>query len=111
MNHTKYGLRWKMIFASTAIWVIWEFPQIFEYVFFWMPNSPHPGAAVGAYGVRYEWHFRSGLDHYSTMFGMIFALNFPQSKLWLKQVESMEFKTQWIIKGSTALVLIAGENI
>ena len=27
------------------------------------------GAAVGAYGVRYEWHFRSGLDHWSAYFG------------------------------------------
>ena len=75
-----------MMIAGIVIWLIWEIPQVFNIVFYWIPNEPHPGAAVGAYGVRYEWHFRSGLDHYSTFYGMLFALNFPQAKLWLEQV-------------------------
>jgi hypothetical protein len=28
------------------------------------------------YGLLHEWHFRSYLDHYTTAFGMLFALNY-----------------------------------
>ena len=77
-NHTKYGARAKIFATAIVIFIVWEIPGMFDKVWFFLSNKPHPGAPVGAYGVRYEWHFRSGLDHWSTLFGMIFAVGFPK---------------------------------
>ncbi|GBG24128.1 Protein REDUCED WALL ACETYLATION 1 [Hondaea fermentalgiana] len=107
INHTMYPVRVKLLCVGALIYLIWEFNAAFELVFKPIPNDPHPGAAVGAYGIRYEWHFRSGLDHYSTFFGMIFACNFPQSTQWIQIVEALPKHQEWLIKGSTGAVLMA----
>lgn len=105
MNHTKYGLRVKLLVLGCIIWAVWEIPAIFDLTHFFLDNSAHPGAPVGAYGVRYEWHFRSGLDHWSTFYGMIFALNFPLATLWLKKVEKLPVKQQILVKGVPAVIM------
>lgn len=106
INHTKYSVRVKLLAVGVLIYFIWEFNSAFELVFGLLSNEPHPGAAVGAYGIRYEWHFRSGLDHYSTYFGMIFACNFPQSTQWIQMVESLPKHQEWFIKGSVGATLL-----
>mmetsp|Transcript_7836 Transcript_7836/g.17117 ORF Transcript_7836/g.17117 Transcript_7836/m.17117 type:complete len:954 (+) Transcript_7836:600-3461(+) len=106
VNHSKYGIRIKIAIVGVLIYAIWEFGSLFDLAFFFLPKSLHPGAAIGAYGILYEWHFRSGLDHYSTLFGMIFALNFPQATLWVAKVEALPMAQQILIKGSTGIVLL-----
>eukprot|EP00514_Thraustochytrium_sp_LLF1b_P008198 CAMPEP_0184536834 /NCGR_PEP_ID=MMETSP0198_2-20121128/16674_1 /TAXON_ID=1112570 /ORGANISM="Thraustochytrium sp., Strain LLF1b" /LENGTH=937 /DNA_ID=CAMNT_0026930049 /DNA_START=75 /DNA_END=2888 /DNA_ORIENTATION=+ len=96
VNHTHWGIRVKLAAVGLIIYI----------VFLWLSNSPHPGAAVGAYGIKYEWHFRSGLDHYSTFFGMIFALNFPQTTAWLSKVEALPRSKHVLVKVSVGLVLL-----
>ena len=39
-------------------------------------------------GVLHEWHFRTGLDHYSALLGMLFALNYPTTTAWIKRVQA-----------------------
>lgn len=56
----------------------------------------------------WEWYFRTSLDHWSTFLGMIFALNYPSTALWVKKVEGMPRERQLLIKGSAAAVLLAG---
>jgi 10 TM Acyl Transferase domain found in Cas1p len=36
----------------------------------------------------------------------IFALNFPVTALWMKKVEALPFKQQWLIKGSVSAALL-----
>lgn len=55
----------------------------------------------------WEWYFRTSLDHWSTLLGMIFALNYPTTTQWMKKVESLPFARQWAIKGSVAAVLLS----
>lgn len=105
VNYSKWGLRVKLMAVGLLIYLVWEFDAVFNVVFAFLPNDPHPGAAVGAYGIRYEWHFRSGLDHYSTFFGMMFALNFPQATLWMQRVEALTARQQVFVKGVGGLVL------
>lgn len=108
MNHTKYGARIKASVAAFVIFIVWEVPGVFDSVWFFLSNEPHPGAPVGAYGVRYEWHFRSGLDHWSTLFGIVFAIGFPQATFWIKAVEKLSWASQWTIKtivGAFLLIL------
>lgn len=107
-NHSKYGARAKIAVAALIIFIVWEIPGVFDAVFFWLPNSPNPGAAVGAYGIRYEWHFRSGLDHWSTLFGMVFAVGFPQATFWLKKTESLPKNSEIVVKALVGGVLLAG---
>ena len=106
-NHTKYGARAKIFATAIVIFIVWEIPGMFDKVWFFLSNKPHPGAPVGAYGVRYEWHFRSGLDHWSTLFGMIFAVGFPQATYWIKRVEQMSPAVEWANKGVVAVFLLA----
>ena len=59
--------------------------------------------------MRWEFYFRTSLDHWSTYLGMIFALNFPMSSLWLAETEKLPRAKQWLLKGSVALpCLLAG---
>jgi 10 TM Acyl Transferase domain found in Cas1p len=37
----------------------------------------------------------------------IFALNFPVTALWMKKVEALPFKQQWLIKGSVSAALLS----
>ena len=50
-------------------------------------------------GTRHEWHFRSGLDHYSAIFGMAFAINFPALVSWFARVEKLSTVQNVCIKG------------
>ena len=77
VNYSKYGLKSKLLVLGSIIYFVWEFPQVFQVFFSFLSSQPHPGAPVGAYGTLYEWQFRSGLDHYSSFFGMVFACVFP----------------------------------
>jgi hypothetical protein len=107
VNHTKWLMRVKMMGVGLVIFAIWEFGPLFDLAFYLLPTQLHPGAAVAAYGVKYEWHFRSGLDHYSTFFGMIFALNFPQAMAWIGKVERLDFVHHALVKSSVGIVLVA----
>lgn len=105
-NYTKWGIRVKMAILAVIIYAIWEIPGAFMSSFFMLPQSPTVGAGNGT---RYEFHFRTSLDHWSTWFGMIFALNFPFYTAWLKRVESnLSPSQQFFAKGSVAAVLLAG---
>ena len=53
-------------------------------------TEPNPGAKSGT---LHEWHFRSSLDHWSAVFGMIFALNYPAAAAWLQRVEGKPMHT------------------
>ena len=61
-----------------------------------LPTSKIVGAQSGT---RHEWHFRSGLDHYSAMFGMAFAINFPALVSWFARVEKLSTVQNVCIKG------------
>jgi hypothetical protein len=90
-NLNKWKIRSKLFMWSLVIFVVWEFPTIFNNV--WgivLGTEPNPGAKSGT---LHEWHFRSSLDHWSAIFGMIFALNYPAAAAWLKRVEGEPIKS------------------
>lgn len=51
----------------------------------------------------WEWYFRTSLDHWSTLLGMVFALNFPLATRWLQKVEELPAGKQVAVKGITGL--------
>merc|ERR1719353_1794588 len=96
VNHTKIGPAAKVLACAVMLYFIYDcVPQIFHAVFFWL-GTESTGASIGSHGVEWEWYFRSFLDHYSTLFGMIFALNMPMLQAWFKRVE--QIAEEWRVK-------------
>ena len=88
-NTEQFAIRCKLIVCSVIIFFVWEFPVVFEFVFGFLGESPILGAKSG---VLHEWHFRTGLDHWSAMFGMVFALNYPVAQAWINRVEGKDLQ-------------------
>lgn len=104
VNHTQWMIRFKILAVGVLIFVVWEIPGVFETVFFFLPTTQVLGANGGT---QKEFHFRTSLDHWSSFFGMIFALNFPYMTTWFAKVEALAWQQQVLIKGAIACVLIA----
>eukprot|EP00051_Salpingoeca_urceolata_P016158 m.213282 g.213282 ORF g.213282 m.213282 type:complete len:939 (-) comp18603_c2_seq1:36-2852(-) len=104
VNHGKWGVRIKLFVAALLIFLVWDsglgiFNLLFGAV---LPTSPQIGATSG---VLWEWYFRSSLDHWSTLLGMVFALNFPIMTAWFLNTEARSTSAQFLIKGAVAVVL------
>uniref|UniRef100_A0A7S2WUZ9 Cas1p 10 TM acyl transferase domain-containing protein n=1 Tax=Rhizochromulina marina TaxID=1034831 RepID=A0A7S2WUZ9_9STRA len=107
VNHTKWGIRWKLLALAVVILAVWDVPRycLFRYTFgFGLGSDPSIGATSGT---LWEWYFRTSLDHWSTFLGMIFALNFPMMTLWFKKVESAPENTRLLIKGAAGAAVLA----
>ena len=86
LNRSKWGIRRKILTCGVAIFAVWDIPGVFNVVFGFLPQTPGLGAKKG---VRHEWHFRSGLDHWAAYVGAVFALSFPLYSHWiLKRCEA-----------------------
>jgi len=105
VNHTKHGPALKLIICTVAFYIFYDsVPQIFHPIFQWLgTESTH--APIGGHGVEWEWYFRSFLDHYSTIWGMVFALNMPFFAAWFKRVETLTPAREWAIKLSLLSVM------
>lgn len=104
-NHGKWFVRIKMLLSAGLIYAIWEIPGVYDYAFFWLGESSMVGAKSGT---RHEFHFRTALDHWSTFFGMLFALNFPVYASWITKVEVLSWKKQAVYKSAVGVVFLAG---
>ena len=75
LNYTKWGIRSKLFIVGVVIYLIWDTKiGLFDLIFGMVGTSPTIGAS---YGSLWEYYFRTSLDHYSALFGMVFALNYP----------------------------------
>jgi N-acetylneuraminate 9-O-acetyltransferase len=86
-NHTKWWIRIKLAVLALIIFVVWDMDsglfRVIHYPF--LGDNPKMGAT---HGTMWEWYFRSSLDHWSTFFGMLFALNFPVTSLFFRKLEA-----------------------
>lgn len=96
-NYTKWYLRIKLGVLALIIYLVWDCDTgIFERMhMLFLSDEPVAGATMGS---NWGWYFRSYLDHWSTLLGMVFALNFPIVSLFYRKSEARSKQRQWMGK-------------
>ena len=100
-NYTKWWIRIKVAVLAILIFFVWDCDNgMFDVMHKWfLSDHPIVGATMGS---KWEWYFRTHLDHWSTLLGMIFALNFPIVTLFYRKLEAQSWQRQWMGKIAVA---------
>ena len=101
LNHGKWSIRFKLLLLGCIIYAIWDYNHgLFNFFFSWLGTEPVIGAKNGTV---WEWYFRTALDHWSTFFGMIFALNFPLAEQYFVKAKGWPLYFTTIVLGAMTL--------
>ena len=104
-NYSMPGIRKKLVIVAILVWVVWDFESGLFGAFFGLFLSENP--TVGAVsGTLWEFYFRTTLDHWSTLWGMVFALLYPVTSLFWIKSESLTWWRHFAIKGVMGVVLL-----
>lgn len=106
LNYSKYGARKKLLGLGGIILLVWDFNFGLFHVLF-VPFFPGGPSVVGApNGPLYEWYYQSHVHHWAVFVGMVYALNYPITRLVLSKTENLGFQQEILCKGAVIAGLV-----
>ncbi|CAK9322635.1 unnamed protein product [Citrullus colocynthis] len=111
-NESKAVIGVKFFLCFLVVIIVWEIPGVFEVIwepFTFLLGYKDPNRLKENLPLMYEWHFRTGLDRYIWILGMVYAYYYSTFEKWIEKLDELKSKRRILIK--TTIVVISSTAI